>query len=66
MADEKPSIESTKNGPYMVKNLENLKNYKGEPLKTFKVMVLCRCGHSGRKPFCDGQHWYVDFKDPVE
>ena len=24
--------------------------------------MLCRCGQSKNKPFCDGTHYYVDFK----
>ena len=32
MSEEKPTIEPTKNGPYLVKNLTNLKNSKGEAL----------------------------------
>ena len=25
--------------------------------------ALCRCGASKNKPFCDGTHWAVEFKD---
>jgi len=27
------------------------------------LMALCRCGASRNKPFCDGGHWGVGFKD---
>jgi diacylglycerol kinase family enzyme/CDGSH-type Zn-finger protein len=52
----KPCITLTKHTPYMVSDLENFTNSKGEKLDTFPVMSLCRCGESKNKPYCDGSH----------
>ena len=43
------------------KVVENLKNFKGEPLSTTVGIALCRCGKSNRKPFCDGTHSVIGF-----
>ncbi len=51
----KPSISPLKNGPYLVKGLENFANRRG-PVEPKETMALCRCGGSGNKPFCDGTH----------
>lgn len=37
--------------------------------RTFEVrnrVVLCRCGHSRNKPYCDGAHAAVKWKDGLE
>ena len=53
---KRPSIECTENGPYLVKELENLTNSRGDEIPTKTVTALCRCGSSDNKPFCDGTH----------
>jgi len=65
--DIKPKILPLPNGPYYLINdmepkvIENLKNFKGEPLSTTVGIALCRCGKSNRKPFCDGTHSIIGF-----
>ena len=56
-----PSIEPSHNGPYVIKNLQNLSNSKGDQLETTPIVALCRCGGSGNKPFCDGTHAKIGF-----
>ncbi len=58
---QKPTIECSQNGPYIVRNLETLHNSKGEPIPTRRTMALCRCGGSANKPFCDGTHSNIGF-----
>jgi CDGSH-type Zn-finger protein len=60
---KKPSIEPTRNGPFLVKDLEDFKNSKGEKIETKPLMYLCRCGGSKNKPFCDGTHVKIGFSD---
>ncbi|KKF98413.1 CDGSH iron-sulfur domain-containing protein [Methanosarcina mazei] len=59
--EKKPSIKVTKNGPYLVRNLKNFRYSKGESIETEPIMVLCRCGKSENKPFCDETHEKIDF-----
>jgi CDGSH-type Zn-finger protein len=54
------NITPTPNGPYLVKNLENLADKRGS-IETKETMALCRCGQSANKPFCDGTHAKVGF-----
>jgi histidyl-tRNA synthetase len=53
------------NGPLVVEGPIRLLDPEGQeiPLPTNKPAVaLCRCGHSKRKPFCDGSHKAVGFQ----
>lgn len=29
-----------------------------------RAFMLCRCGHSANKPFCDGAHKAAEFGEP--
>jgi|LSQX01.3.fsa_nt_gb CDGSH-type Zn-finger protein len=45
------------NGPLLVKGPVILQDAEGNPFPVDKPQVgLCRCGHSAKKPFCDGAH----------
>lgn len=59
---EKPAIEPLVNGPYLVKGLKVFRNSKGKRIETQPEMLLCRCGASKHKPFCDGSHLEVSFR----
>jgi CDGSH-type Zn-finger protein/truncated hemoglobin YjbI len=64
-ADGPPSITPTVDGPYEVCGAIRLVGADGEPYGTRQRQKLCRCGHSGTKPFCDGSHRYAGFRDPL-
>jgi CDGSH-type Zn-finger protein len=49
-------------GPYIVTGDFSL-DARGAPRDDASV-VLCRCGHSSNKPYCDGTHRHVGFADP--
>ena len=46
---EKPAIECKPNGPYLVRGLEDLRDWRGNRIETKPVMALCRCGGSKNK-----------------
>ncbi len=70
-----PKIVVLADGPYkvqgdipLVRKTQVISEY-GEPLtwkkeetiETADPYVLCRCGHSHDKPFCDATHWEIPF-----
>ncbi len=61
--DREPMVTVTKDGPYAVTGgIELLEQLLGEGAST-EHYTLCRCGGSKNKPFCDGTHWHIGFKD---
>lgn len=57
------TIEFNENGPYMVKGVAHCRNSRGEPITVQDTIYLCRCGASKNKPYCDGSHGNIGFKD---
>jgi len=50
------TITPTDNGPYGVVGAVRFVDADGNAWETKETVWLCRCGHSARKPFCDGSH----------
>ena len=62
-----PEIRVSLDGPYVVANVPEFRNWLGEAIPATPTMELCRCGQSANKPFCDGSHAKANFsgaKDP--
>lgn len=51
------------NGPLKVEGAMELVSGTGRTIDRRTQAVLCRCGASARKPFCDGSHARVGFSD---
>jgi CDGSH-type Zn-finger protein/ferredoxin len=71
---ELPEIVVRENGAYVAKNVTvrrkeivldeqgNALTYvTADPLETRDTVVLCRCGQSSNKPFCDNTHAKIDW-----
>lgn len=58
------SIKVRQNGPILIEgDGVTLVDWNGNAYTIEKrPFALCRCGHSGRKPFCDGSHKAAGFQ----
>ncbi len=56
------------NGPIKVSGEFVLKDGQGRAfdLSGRDAVALCRCGHSGNKPFCDGSHKAQGFQSVTQ
>lgn len=50
------TIKVRESGPYLVTGTVTLIDADGNPYVTEEKFVLCRCGGSQTKPFCDASH----------
>lgn len=67
MSDEKVEIKVRENGPYRVSGPVRLIDADGTefdlaPHTKDGTIVLCRCGGSKTKPFCDKTHSKLGFE----
>ena len=59
-----PNVTVSKDGPYFVTGGIEIVWHQTRAKKVSEEhCTLCRCGSSKNKPFCDGSHWDVGFKD---
>jgi hypothetical protein len=61
MSDVK--VQVLKDGPLLVAGKVALTGVDGKQIDMQQdPIALCRCGHSTKKPFCDGSHKKANFK----
>ena len=67
MAD-KTEIIVFNDGPLKIQGSFELRDAQGKgfDLAGREAVALCRCGHSGNKPFCDGSHKGAGFRSAVD
>ena len=58
-----PEIAALRNGPLWVRGRVRSSSADGEEYEVRNRQTLCRCGYSQNKPFCDGSHTLVEFRD---
>ncbi|HKG30679.1 MAG TPA: (4Fe-4S)-binding protein [Nitrososphaeraceae archaeon] len=64
--ERKPMVTASKDGPYLITGGIDLigdNNIQFAEGSSIEHYTLCRCGASNNKPFCDGMHRTINFKD---
>ncbi len=60
--EDHAKIEIVPDGPLVVRGQCVLLNGQGKEVLVEKAALLCRCGASKKKPYCDGTHTEIGFK----
>ena len=58
------TVVPTTDGPYAVSGNMEICTGTGTTIARMTGTILCRCGGSKNKPFCDGTHATINFKAP--
>ena len=58
-------VQPVLNGPLMVTGRLEVESGTGRNVERVEKAWFCRCGHSSKKPFCDGTHKKVGFQAPA-
>lgn len=58
-----PGVAAVRDGPLWVRGGVRVESADGRAYETRHRVTLCRCGHSRNKPFCDGTHKDIGFRD---
>jgi hypothetical protein len=58
-----PSVAVIRDGPLWIRGGVPVESSDGTTYEVRNRMTLCRCGHSSNKPFCDGTHKDIGFRD---
>ena len=58
-----PGIAVSADGPIWVRGGVRDRRCRRPTYEVRNRVTLCRCGHSANKPFCDGSHKDVGFRD---
>jgi len=56
------TIQVRDNGPYLIRGGASVVDADGKQYEPKDIVALCRCGQSGKKPFCDGTHTGCGFE----
>lgn len=57
-------ITLVKDGPLRVRGQVEVRDHRNRLIKESDgLLLLCRCGGSATKPFCDGTHGRIGFRD---
>ena len=64
--EREPMVTVTNDGPYAITGGIELQGAAFGDGASREHYTLCRCGGSKNKPFCDGTHWSIGFRDSVK